>query len=159
MSDNPFAGKFDARNFSGVMREILIFRMNQMGRVNTANHFWVAQQEIIKLRQKLERAYNGQLQRAKISKNTEDVVELWAYGLAAYVLICHEGRRLDDVCKLSGPKLVKKAIEVSTPIIEKSSPLLEAWQEANRPDAESHVWKMPYFFEKLFMPEGDDDAS
>ena len=156
MSDNPFAGKFDVRNFGGVIREIMIFRMNQMGRVNTANHFWKAQQESVALRKKLERAYNSELERQRLSKTDSvnvAVTELWMLGIAAYVLICQEGRRLDDVIKMSGPKLVKKAIEVSKPIIETSQPMLDEWIAADRPDDEAHIWQMPYFWDKEFMPE------
>lgn len=158
MSENPFAGKFDVRNFSGVMREIKIFRMNQMrnfgrdGEVNTAKDYWASDAEVIKLGGKLRRVYNAQFQKGKKG----DPVELWMLGLAAYVLICQESQRIDSVCKMSGPKLVKKAIEVSAPIIEESTPLLEVWQAAGRPEEQSHIWQMPYFFEKEFMPEGDD---
>jgi len=156
-NDNPFSGKFDSRNFGGVMREILIFRINQfkVNNINTPKDFWRAQQEIVKLRVKLERVYKGQLQRAK---SEDESIELWMIGLAAYMLICEEGKRMDDVREMSGPKLVKKAREICEPIVKESTPLLAAWQEAGRPAEEAHIWQMPYCFEKKFMPETDVSA-
>lgn len=154
-NDNPYSGKFDSRNFGGVMREIWFYRVNEMrefkpDEINTEKHFWRAQREITELRAKLERVYKGQLQRAK---SIDESIELWMIGFAAYMLICEEGRRLDEVKGMSGPKLVKKAREICDPIVEEAAPLLEAWQEAGRPPEEAHIWQMPYYFEKRFMPE------
>lgn len=154
MSDKHFAGKFDARNFGGVMRELIFFRTNQLGDKETAKDLWQAQREVVVLRAKLERVYNGQFQRAKAkSGSTEFQIELWMLGLAAYVLITEEGRRLDDVRNMSGPKLVKKAVELAEPIIEESSSMLEVWVEKERPEDEAYIWQMPYFFEKKSIPE------
>jgi hypothetical protein len=163
MNDNPYAGKFDARNFGGVMREIMIFRINQMGHVNTSNHFWQAQQDIKQLRAKLERVYNADVQRvARLSKQRKQsgdgAIELWMLGYAAYVLICEEGRRLDDVRKMSGPKLIKAAMGSTVEMIEASESLIEAWIEKERPEDEAHIWQMPYYFEKLSMPEDMGDG-
>ena len=107
-------GSFDIRNFSGTLRELLILRINQMGQVNSPKHFWQAQQEITRLRARLERAYRATLQKARLHQKTPP--DLWMFGLAAYELLSEQGLRLDAVLALSNARLARLALELAAPI-------------------------------------------
>ncbi|MEO1290440.1 MAG: hypothetical protein AAFV93_22060 [Chloroflexota bacterium] len=125
--------KFDIRNFAQTMREITFYRTRQINRPTDANSFWEAQQEVTKLRSKLERAFNSGVQKAKTAKT--DPAELWMFGLAAYKLIAIDGTSIADVIKMSGAKLIAKAQELGFELQE---------------DGESH--ESFFMFDKL-MPE------
>lgn len=114
MSDN--SGTFDIRNFAQTMREITFYRTRELNRPDDSNTFFQAQRDVVKLRQKLERAFNSAVQKAT-RKKTEPP-ELWMFGLVAYRLIVEDGQSIDDVVKLSGNKLADKASELSLPIEE-----------------------------------------
>lgn len=121
-----FSPTFNIQLFSAVMREILIFRMNQMAHVNSADHFWQAQQETVKLRSKLETVYKSTTQKAQMKHSfktkmlpSEIITEpfsaielppdIWMFGAAAYDLITEQGMRLDAVLNMSGNKLAELA--------------------------------------------------
>lgn len=111
MSDKPkFDPKFSITNFSGTIREIFVFRINQMGLVNTKEHWDLAQVDVTNLRNKLQAAYGSAIQKAKFQKKqSEGVPDIWMYGAAAYDLITEQGMRLSDVLKMSGNKLTELA--------------------------------------------------
>jgi hypothetical protein len=131
-----FAPTFDARNYSGTLREILIFRVNQLSLVNDANDFWQAQSEVNTLRNKLQTAYNSAVQKAqmrhgfKARKSPSETMaeplsaieypEIWTFSAAAYDLITEQGMRLADVVNMSGAKLAQLAIEQGNLFKEKA---------------------------------------
>ncbi|MEL6525845.1 MAG: hypothetical protein AAFQ07_09065, partial [Chloroflexota bacterium] len=109
-----------------------------------ANSFFQAQREVAVLRKKLERIYHGQ--RAK--RNFEPA-ELWALGLAAYHLITSEGKRIGDVSKMSGNKLIKLGKELSTPIQENVDSAYAEWIERGEPEDEEGSWNEHFLMEQL----------
>ena len=115
-----FSPTFNITLISSVMREVLIFRMNQMARENTAKHFWRAQSEVTQLRTKLETAYKSSIQKAKIAKQQTAITDLWCYGLVAYDLITEQGMKLSDVLNMSGAKLERMAAEMGTALKAKA---------------------------------------
>lgn len=134
---------FDVRNFGGTLREITFFRTRQLGRTDDAQSFWQAQQDVVALRKKLERAYNSTVQKAKHKKQITP--ELWIFGLFAYHKIVLEMLSLEDFQRLSNAKIAREATKLAEPIVKASEALRES----------DEAWETPYLFEKL-MPEVND---
>lgn len=115
-----FAPRFDIKNFSGTIREIMTFLINTKGIVNTKVHFDEAQEEVVKLRNRLQDAYNSEMKKrlpyvGRLGKKPFFVpdmsLEIWMYGAAAYDLITEQGRRLQDVLNMPWSDITEKAKE------------------------------------------------
>lgn len=123
----PVVIYFDVRNFAGVMRELLIHRINATSKGKDYNaSFWSAQNDIANLRKRLETAYRSELQKGKaVTANSYPLVgrmpEIWMFGLAAYHLLVEKGRRFDDVFNMSLSKLARLAGELGQPIVERAT--------------------------------------
>ena len=113
MENKPkFSPTFLITDYAKTLREILIFRINQLSIVNSANDFWQAQSDVTLLRNKLQSAYGSAIQKAQFQKKeTEGVPDIWMFGAAAYELITEQGMRLSDVLNMSGNKLAQLAAE------------------------------------------------
>lgn len=108
---------FDMRNFSGVMRELLIHRVNATSKgKDYSTVFWAAQNDIANLRKRLEAAYKSELQK---TRKGQPIAEIWMYGLAAYHLLTDKKQRFDDVMSMSLSKLARLAGELGQPIVDR----------------------------------------
>lgn len=105
---------FDIRNFAQTMREIIFYRTRQLNRPDDANSFFQAQQEVARLRAKLEKAYRSSIQKAKRKK--EAPPELWMFGAFAYTSIVLGEAQVNTLVKLSGNKLIDGAVAAGEPI-------------------------------------------
>jgi hypothetical protein len=112
VSDTPtFNPTFLITNFSSTLREILIFRINQLGVTNTEAHFWQAQQDVMLIRAELQTAYNSGIQKAKMQKR-QDYTELWMFGLLAYQRLTEDGLRLKDFLEMPKARMERQAAEL-----------------------------------------------
>jgi hypothetical protein len=114
VSDKPkFEPTFMITNFSGTIREIMVFEINRKSLVNDANDFWEAQRDVNKLRNKLQDAYQSAIQKSQFqkAKKGQGVPDIWMFGAVAYDLITEQGQRLDAVLKMSGNKLAELAAQ------------------------------------------------
>jgi hypothetical protein len=110
--ENPkFDPHWNITDYAKTLREILIFRINQLAIVNSANDFWQAQSDVTNLRNKLQDAYKSAIQKSQMqkAKQGQTVPAIWMFGAAAYDLITEQGVRLSDVLEMSGAKLAQMA--------------------------------------------------
>jgi hypothetical protein len=114
-----FSPEFLITNFSTTMREILIFRMNQMSHENSAEHFWQAQQDAMAIRQELETAYKSSIQKAQTQKGYE-FTELWMFGLLAYQRLTEDGLRLKDFLEMPKARMERQAAELGAALKAKA---------------------------------------
>jgi len=92
--------RFDVTSLAAVMREVFIWRLNQIPRevMPKDKAFFVAQSDISRLREKVERVYAKQ-----------DGTDIWRIALAAYELIVEKDRPIDEVLNMGSGRLVKRA--------------------------------------------------
>jgi hypothetical protein len=120
VSDTPtFNPTFDIRLISSTLREILIFRINQAGLENSAEHFWQAQQDVMLIRAELQTAYNSGVQKAKMQKR-QDFTELWMFGLLAYQRLTEDGLRLKDFLETPKARMEREAAELGAALKAKA---------------------------------------
>jgi hypothetical protein len=117
-----FDPKFNMTLFSAVIREIMIFRMNQMALVNTANHFWQAQQDAQLLRGELEAAYRSVLQKAQNQKkHGGNFPELWMFGYLAYQRITEDGLSLKAFLEMPKTRMAQQALALGEALKAKAA--------------------------------------
>jgi hypothetical protein len=114
-----FKPTFDIRVFSTVIRELMIYRLNQMGLVNTQEHFWQAQQDAMTIRTELETAYKSSIQKAQTQKGYE-FTELWMFGLLAYQRLTEDGLRLKDFFEMPKARMERQAAELGAALKAKA---------------------------------------
>lgn len=97
------ADVFDTRNLAEVMREILVVLMNRRSGERKAdeNDFFQCQRDQVQIRQRAEKAYRAQ--------KGEDIIPVWAFGMAMYQIVVKEKMHVADAVKLSLKKLTEKA--------------------------------------------------
>lgn len=146
MSDQTDTSEtFDIRNFAQTMREIFMWRVNQLKASGDQPYealFFQAQNDIANVRKKLERAYKS------AGQKRGQTPDLWMFGLAAYHMVIEKQQRIDDVLNASGAKLSRLALELGQPIQEEAAPLLEEWMASGQHPTQAHIWQQPFMFEK-----------
>lgn len=110
--------KFDTTSLAAIMRECLIQLMNRRTGFNQetgenpakAEDFQAVQPEVVKLRQKVLKAYNNQtFAPDKTPFSTEQIA------MTVYRLVVEADQSVTDVCKMSNRSLLKKVAN-ETPI-------------------------------------------
>lgn len=115
---------FDVRSFAEVIREILNHRFAELYKVATPEQlrtagfagdlFVKAQQEIVTLRKRLERAYGSEVQKS-------NTLEVWKFGIAAYQAYVIDHQRFADIVSMSLSKLARKASDIGQTIDAKAA--------------------------------------
>jgi hypothetical protein len=114
-----FEPTFNIRLISSTLREVMIFLINRQGLINTAEHFWQAQQDVMLLKQELETAYKSGIQKAQQQKRT-DVTELWMFGLLAYQRLTEDGLSLKAFLEMPYARMERQAAELGKALMKRA---------------------------------------